>query len=260
MREIKYYNQRVKDYYAIVTSIAIRNIKVRYKNSALGFIWSMLNPLVFLGIFVFIFSKAFPTIENYPLYAITGLIFWTFFSTATNQITLSIIDSAEILKSFSIPPLVFPLSTLLAALINLGLSFIPFIVLMFFFGFELKWVTFMIIPITALFALFTFGFSLILCTLNVFFRDVSMFWGTVNPALLYFTPVAYASSLVPEQYRWLLQVNPLYHYFEIIRDVLYYGRFPSLYYLGTSTLMSLVAVAISLLLFNRLKRGFISCI
>ena len=260
MKNRKYYTTRIVTYYDIVKSVALRNIKVRYKNSVLGFFWSMLNPLVFLGIFVFIFSKAFPTIENYPLYAITGLIFWTFFSTSSNQIISSIIESGAILKSFSIPPLVFPLSALVAALVNLAFSFIPFIGLMFFFGFQLKWVTLMIIPIILLFALFTFGFSLILCTLNVFFRDVSMFWGTINPAILYFTPVAYASTLVPEHLRWLLQVNPLFHFFEIIRDVLYYGRFPSLYYLGTSTVITLVTVTLSVVIFNKLKRGFISCI
>jgi ABC-2 type transport system permease protein len=260
MKDTKYYRQRMFTYYEMVRAVALRNIKVRYKNSALGFLWSMLNPLVFLVIFVFIFSNAFLTIENYPLYAITGLIFWSFFSTSSNQIISSILESGPILKSFSIPPIVFPISALVASLMNLAISFVPFVGLMFFFGFQLKWVTLMIIPVIILFALFTFGFSLILCTFNAFFRDVSMFWGTVSPALLYFTPVAYASSLVPENYRWLLEVNPLFHYFEIIRDVLYYGRFPSLYYLSTSTAFAVISVVVSVFIFNKLKRGFISCV
>ncbi len=260
MKDIKYYNQRVSSYQQIIFSLTTRNIKVRYKNSVLGFAWSLLNPLVFLGIFVFIFSKAFPAIENYPLYAVTGLIFWTFFSTASNQIVVSILESAEILKSFSIPPIVFPLAALMSALVNLLFSFIPFTALMFFFGFELKWVTLMIIPVILLLAIFTFGLSLLLCSLNVYFRDVSMFWGTINPAILYFTPIAYASTLVPEHLRWLLKLNPLFHYFEIIRDVLYFGRFPSLFYLGTSTMFAVFMLTFGVFTYNKLKRGFISCI
>ncbi|MGH2413617.1 MAG: ABC transporter permease, partial [Brasilonema sp.] len=105
----------------IISLLAWKNIKLRYQNSALGFFWSILNPLIFLLIFVFIFSQAFSDIKNYPIFALSGLIYWNFFATSSSQILGSVLEGAGILKSIAIPALIFPLSAIYAALINLAL-------------------------------------------------------------------------------------------------------------------------------------------
>ncbi|MFN6943710.1 MAG: ABC transporter permease [Cytophagaceae bacterium] len=258
MPTLNYYNQRAKTYWEVVSTVSIRNIKLRYKNSLLGFLWGLLNPLIFLSIFVFIFSQAFADIENYPLFALTGLIFWIFFSTTSNQVMNSLIESAGILKSLNIPPIIFPISAISASLINLLLSFVPFFGLMLVFGFRPDWVTLMMFPLLVSFSVFTFGFSLVLASLNVYFRDVSMLWSTLLPALMYFTPVAYSSSLVPEKFRWIMKLNPLAHYIESFRDILYYHRIPEVQYLISTTILSLGAIAMGILIFKKLKKGFIS--
>jgi ABC-2 type transport system permease protein len=255
---LDYYNKRAKTYYEVVSSVSIRNIKLRYKNSMLGFLWSLLSPLIFLSIFVFIFSQAFADIENYPLFAMTGLIFWIFFSTTTNQIINSFIESAGILKSINVPPIVFPISAIAASLVNLFLSFIPFFFLMIFFGFQPSWINLLLFPFLFLFCLFVFGFSLILASVNVFFRDVGMLWSTILPALMYITPVAYSATLVPESMRWVMLFNPLYHYFEVFRDVLYYQRIPTLFFTATTIVMAVVFLFLGLLVFRKLRNGFIS--
>jgi ABC-2 type transport system permease protein len=224
----------------------------------LGFLWSMLNPLLYLSIFVFIFSQAFNDIENYPLFVITGLIFWTFFNTASNNILVSLIDSAGIMKSINVPPIIFPLSATVSNLINLLLSLIPFFILMAFLGFRPSWSTFLLIPAILNFALFTFAFSLLLATFNVFFRDIGMFWNTINPAILYVTPIAYSNTLIPEHLRWLMLFNPLYHYMEVFRSILYYKQLPDLYFVVSTTLISIFFLTVSLYTFKKLKKGFIS--
>lgn len=258
MKNKDYYLQRTKTYYQVITIVAIRNIKLRYKNSALGFLWSLINPLILLGIFIFIFSTAFPDIENYPLYAISGLIFWNYFSTGTHQVLNSVIESGGILKSLSVPPIIFPIAALYSALINLLLSLLPFFGLMFMFGFEASWVNLLLFPILILFSLFIYGFGIIICALNVYYRDVGLFWNSITPALLYITPVAYISTLVPGNIRWIMKLNPLYHFMESFRSVLYYGTMPST---QNILIISILAIGLSVLgtaLFRKLKKGFIS--
>lgn len=242
----------------ILTTITVKSVKLKYKNSVLGFFWSLLTPMVYLGIFTFIFSNAFPNIENYPLFAITALIFWTYFSNSSIQIVGSIISSAGILKSVNVPSLIFPLSALFAETFNLLLSFIPFGILMYLFGYSPGLEILFIFPAIILFMMFTLGFSLILCALNVFYRDVGILWTTLMPALFYFTPIAYSYEVIPESYQWIVKFNPLFHYVELFRSILYYNKVPSLELLLVTSTLSIVFFGLGLLIYKRLERGFIS--
>lgn len=255
---LHYYKVRFKAYYEVIGTVAIRNVKLRYKNSILGFLWTLINPLIYLTIFIFIFNQAFPDIENYPLYALTGLIIWTFFSGTSIQIMNSIIDSAGILKSLGVPPIVFPLSYLVSSLINFLLSLIPFFALMLFFGFQPSMESLLIFPGLLLFGMFTFGSSLLLCSFNVFFRDVSMFYNTIMPALFYFTPIAYSFNLVPEKAKIFVKLNPIFHYIEFFREVLYHNNTPSISNILIICTLSLFFTILGIYTFNKLKRGFIS--
>ncbi|HEY8401175.1 MAG TPA: ABC transporter permease [Cytophagaceae bacterium] len=256
--EFTYYKDRSKSYWQVVSTLSIKNVKLRYKNSFLGFFWSLLTPLIYLVIFIFIFSQVQMGIENYPLFAIIGLIFWNFFSTTSNQILTSFVDGAGILKSVNLPPIIFPISAISASLINLLLSFIPFFILMFIFGFRPSWNTLLIIPFLISFSVFTFGFSLILGTFNVFFRDVGMLWSSLMPALFYLTPIAFSSTLLPENLKWVMDFNPLFHYIEMVRDILYYDRFPQMKYLVSTSALSLFFLILGAYIFRKLKPGFIS--
>ncbi|NNF02482.1 MAG: ABC transporter permease, partial [Bacteroidia bacterium] len=238
--------------------LATRNLKLKYKNSTLGFFWSLLTPLLYLIIFTIIFSQAFPNIENYPLFALTGLVFWTFFANASNQVVQSVVASAGILKSVNVPTIIFPVSNLIAELFNLMLSFIPFVVLMYFFGFRPAIETIFIIPFLIMFSMFTLGFSLIICTFNVFYRDIGILWNTLLPALFYFTPIAYSAKLIPEKYVWALKFNPLFHFINMVRDILYYNSWPSLDLLAIVASLSIVFFIAGLWVFRKLERGFIS--
>jgi ABC-type polysaccharide/polyol phosphate export permease len=248
--------KKTKGYFELVTAVAVKNVSLRYKNSIFGFLWSLLTPLIYLVIFSFIFSHAFPDISNYPLFVLTGIIFWSFFSGASIQIMNSVVESAGVLKSLNIPVIIFPLSALIAALINFLFSLGAFFIIMLFFGFHPTLVTLAIIPAIVLFSFFTFGFSLLLCTFNVYFRDVGLLWNTLTPALFYFTPIAYSYKLVPEKIQWVIRINPLFHFMEMVRDILYYNRFPSLQLMMITFLLAASFTCIGLYFFNKLRRGF----
>ena len=261
---IHYYNARLKTYFETVQVVAIKNLKLRYKNSALGFLWTLINPLFMLSIFVFVFSQVINSVENYSLYVLSGLIFWNFFSSSSNQMLNKIVESGGILKSVNIPPIIFPLASLASNLINFLLTLIPFLILMIYFGFKPGFITVLIIPVLILFVVFTFSLSLILSCFNVYFRDVEMFWTTIMPALFYATPVVYAA---PPQMGLFMTLNPFAHFMELIRDILYKSQIKGLYHemwadipyrFMTTSLITLVFFVLSLVVYNRLRKGFIS--
>ncbi len=242
----------------LVVALGMKTIKLRYKNSFLGFLWSMMNPLIYLIIFTFVFGNVFTEIDRYPLYALTGLICWIFFSTSTIQVIESIINSAGVLKSINIPTIAFPLSAQLASLISLFLSMIPFLIMMMFFGMKLGWESLLFFPVLLLFTCFIFGISLILSSFNVYFRDMQLAWSSFMPAIFYATPIAYTSSLIPEKFLWLIRLNPLYHFVGALREIFYFNQVPSLLQFGLLSLLGIVPLLLGYLIFTRLEKGFVS--
>lgn len=243
----------------LAIALALKSVKIRYKNSVLGYIWSMLTPLVYLAIFVVIFSGRL-NIENYALYALSGLIFWNFFQTTVNQLIVSVTSSAGVLKSINVPTLIFPISAISSSLINLGLSLIPFFGLMFFFGFEPSLRSLQVIYILLMFSCFTLGLGLLLCAYNVYFRDVGMLWTTITPALFYSTPLVWHIDMLGKYSKkwYAAQCNPIYQYINAFRTALYDNEWMTLEQFGIITGLGLVVLLIGYTTFVRLEKGFYS--
>ncbi|HRH71163.1 MAG TPA: ABC transporter permease [Flavobacteriales bacterium] len=242
----------------MVRAVAWRNVRLRYKSSFLGFLWTLLNPLLFLLIFLLIFSEAFPQVENYPVFALSGLIFWSFFATTSAHVMGALVENAAVLRSLAVPPLVFPLAQLLAGLFNLLMSFIPFAVILHLFGRIPHSTDLLVLPIVLCFGTFILGVSLALSALNVYFRDIGLLWNALLPAFFYITPIAYPADLVPERMRWIAEVNPLYHYIAAFREVLYYGRVPSPDQWVVIAGLAVLASTIGWVLYRALRPGFIA--
>jgi ABC-type polysaccharide/polyol phosphate export permease len=240
-----------------VLSLAIKTIKLRYKNSFLGIFWSMLNPLLFLLILMLVFSKI-NHIENFGLYALSGLVFWNFISASILQVLTSFIDNASILKSINLHPFSFPLSAIVAALINLALTLVPFFILMFFLGYQLNFSILAVIPLLLITAVFILGIGMALGTLNVFFRDIQLLWTTIIPAFFYFTPIAYTPDLLPESTRYLLKLNPFYYFIESYHDIFYRSVVPNSFNLMVCSLLALFSFILGYTLFKKYRKGFIS--
>ena len=240
-----------------VLSLAIKTIKLRYKNSFLGIFWSMLNPLLFLLILMLVFSKI-NHIENFGLYALSGLVFWNFISGSILQVLTSFIDNASILKSINLHPFSFPLSAIVAALINLALTLVPFFILMFFLGYQLNFSILAVIPLLLITAVFILGIGMALGTLNVFFRDIQLLWTTIIPAFFYFTPIAYTPDLLPESTRYLLKLNPFYYFIESYHDIFYRSVVPNSFNLMVCSFLALFSFILGYTLFKKYRKGFIS--
>ncbi len=242
----------------IILFLIYKNLQLKYKHSVLGFLWSLLHPFMYLLIFLAIFSAAFSTTENYPLYVLSGLVFWIYFAGATGQLCNVFIKNTHLIKSLNLPKIIYPLTELGSELVSFLLGLIPFMVLMCFLGMHITFNLLYIIPVILLFSIFLFSVGLILGSLNVFFRDVGILWNTISPALFYLSPIAYAFKLVPERYKFIVKYNPLYHFLELVRNVLWQNQPPDMHYVGRCLLITSVTAILAFLIYSKTRNGFIS--
>jgi ABC-2 type transport system permease protein len=243
-----------------IYALSKRNVILRYKNSLVGFFWGFIKPLIYLLIFIVIFSKGFPNLNNYVLFATSGLIIWFFFSNVTGQTVGSIVGSSGLIKSLNIPVMFFPLSEMISELFNLLLTICVFGIIMHWFGLIYSLKLLLIFPCVILFAIFTFGLNLLLCSINVFFRDIGIIWATVQPALFYLTPIAYPENLIAPEYKLIIKCNPMYYFIKLGRGILYEPTAPPLHLWLKCLLLAVVVFFIGQFVFNRLKKQFISAI
>lgn len=196
---------------------------------------------------------------NYALYALSGLVFWNFISSAILQVLTSFIDNAGILKSVNINPACFPFAAALAAVFNLLLTLVPFSVVMFFLGYEFHGPSLLFVfPFIIITTLFITGFGLIMATANVYFRDVQLLWNTIIPAFFYFTPIAYSIELIPEGSRHLIKMNPFFYFIESYHDIFYHSQFPNLFNLAVCVALAAVTMLVGYVFFKKYKKGFVS--
>ncbi len=242
-----------------IYALSKRNIILRYKNSLVGFFWGFIKPLLYLLIFTVIFKKS-SGMENYTLYVSSGLILWFFFSNVTSQAIGSIVGSAGLLKSLQMPAFFFPLSETVSELFNLGLTIAVFLGLMYWFGLVYDLRLLLILPCIVLFFTFTLGLILLLSAINVFFRDVGIIWGTIQPALFFLTPIAYPESSIDPRYKLIIEFNPIYYFIKLGRTVFYETAPPPMYLWGQCALIACGMLIVGYGVFHMLKNQFISAI
>ncbi len=243
-----------------IYALSKRNVILRYKNSLVGFFWGFIKPLIYLLIFMVMFSQGFGSMENYILFSLSGLVLWFFFSNVTSQSVGSIVGSSGLLKAINIPAYFFPLSEILSELFNLFLTIIVFLIMMNWFGIVYSPRLLLIIPCLLLFGMFSYGLNLILCSINVFFRDIGIIWGTIQPALFYLTPIAYPETMIPKKYELVIKSNPIYYFIKLGRGIFYENITPSLHSWLVCIFISCTTLTVGLIIFSRLKNQFISAI
>jgi ABC-type polysaccharide/polyol phosphate export permease len=182
----------------------------------------MLNPLLMMLILSLVFSGLFKVaVTNYTAYVLSGIIFWHFFSQSTSLALLGFVGNSALLKKVYIPKAVFPLSVIFSALINFVLSLVPLFAILLITGTSIS-IRVLLLPLGILLILiFSFGVSLILSTLTVFFKDMIYIYEVSLMAWMYATPVFYPATIVPEKFRAILLINPMYHFMALFRGCIY---------------------------------------
>lgn len=245
-------------YRNLLNELVKRDIKLKYRRSVLGVIWSILNPLLMMTVLNIVFSKLFRfEIKNYVIYLITGQIVFSFFSEATNRSMLSIIENASLIKKIYIPKYILPLARVLSSLVNFAFSFLAVLIMMILTGMPFTW-TLLLMPLSVLYIfLFTLGIGLIFASYAIFFRDLIHLHGIVVAVWMYLTPIIYPASIVPDNYKFILEWNPLYYFVQHFRTIVMEGQVPSLELNAVCFAVSSIAIVLGLYLFYRKQDEFI---
>ncbi|SEU15319.1 ABC transporter permease [Paenibacillus sp. NFR01] len=215
-------------YQELLKLLVLKDIKIKYKRSVLGILWSVLNPLFIMLIITLVFKELFRfNVENFAAYVISGQVLFTFFSESTSLAMTSVFSSGQIIKKVYVPKYIFPLSKIAYSLVNMLFSFVAVLIVCFFTGVHLEWtIVFSFVSILYVF-LFSVGVGLILCSMVIFFRDIEHLYGVVLTAWMYATPIIYPAISMPDKFLFILNANPLYYFVTHFREGLLYGRIPS---------------------------------
>jgi len=207
-----------------------RDFITKFRKSVLGVLWSLLNPLLTMTVMTIVFSFLFRDgIENFPVYLLSGLIIYNFFSESTSIAMSSIINSEGTIKKVYVPKYVFPLARVTSSLVNLGFSMLAFFLVFIVTGESFKW-TLLLIPLPILYTyVFALGVAMFMSCLAVFFRDLTYLYGVCMLMLFYLSPVIYPVSILPD---WVIPyygLNPLFQFIEYFRSLTIYGIVPDLW-------------------------------
>lgn len=246
-------------YLPLLRELVVRDIKVRYRRSFLGLLWTVLNPLMMMTVMTIIFSTLFQSsINNFAVYYLSGYILYTFLNESTTQALFSIVNNSALMKKVYIPKYLFPVSKVASSLVNLGFSFIAMLIVMFATRSEFHW-TILLSPVLVVYlVIFCCGLGMILTTLDVFFRDIGHLYSIVTLVWMYLTPLFYPADLLKSNgLDFLLMLNPLNHYIVYFRMLILDGKLPGLYENLVCLIPSVVMMAIGMMIFYKRQDKFI---
>ena len=251
--------QRFFAFDELLKQLVIRDIKLKYRRSYLGYLWSILNPLMLMMVLVIVFSNLFRfDIPNFPLYLLCGQIIFNFMSEATNMAVGSIIGNAALIKKTYVPKYIFTVSRVGSSLVNLIFSLGALLFVMIFTQADFSW-NLLYFPVIILQVyIFSLGLGLWLAALTVFFRDIQYLWGVFVTMWMYLTPLFYPVSIIPAEYQSLYQnANPMYWYIAQFRDIVLYTKIPDLNSIFMGFLTALIVLVLGAWYFNKKQDKFI---
>jgi len=248
----------IYDYRELIWALAMKELRVRYKRSVLGFVWALLNPLLMMIVLTLVFGTIMRfSIDHYAIFLLSMLLPWTFFTQALTYSVESVVGNADLLKKVHIAKVVFPVAAVVSNIVNFLLSLIPLALLVLVLRFPLHWTwIYLPVPMLGLF-LFTLGSSLFLAAINVFFRDISHIIQIILSAWFYFSPIIYSLDFIPAKHRWLFKLNPMLYVLNGFRLSIYYGLLPQLTSVAMSLACGVAAVLIGYGVFRRYQESFV---
>lgn len=234
-----------------------KEIRGKYKNSFLGVLWSFLNPLLQIAVYAIVFPLILRnTQENYVIFLCCGLIPWTFFSTAISRAAFTMVENGNILKKVYFPREILPISIVTSEAVNFFISTIIIIGFVILGGLGItKYIVFYPVVLIAQYLLLI-AISFIVSSISVYIRDLQHLVGVALQLLFYGTPIVYASETIPENFKWILNINPMTYIINGYRDIFYNQTMIDIKPLLILILCSIFACVIGYLIFNKLQKGF----
>lgn len=254
---IKYIKNFVK-YRSLLEELISRDVKIKYKHSVLGVLWTLLNPLLMMIVLSIVFSNLFRfDIENFPLYILSGQVIFNFFNDATTSAMSAIVGNAALIKKVYVPKYMFVLSRVFSSVINLMASFLALIIVMLVTRAELHWTVLLAFVPIVLVTIMALGIGLILATITVKFRDVMHLYSVLMTVLLYLTPVIYPMSILTDKLYRFVMGNPLTLVIVMFRDLMINNTMFRIQDLGLATLEAVIFLILGIWVFYKKQDEFI---
>lgn len=253
------YLQEFWKYRDLLKLLVNKNIKLKYRRSWLGYVWSVLNPLMIMIVMSVVFSAMFKrNIENFPVYLFCGQLLFNYMSGATTQSIFSITGNAALLKKTYVPKYLFTLARVTSGLVDLFFSLGALVIVMLVTHAKFTWYALLFPFVLLQLYVFCIGLGLFLAQASVFFKDIQFIYNAVTTAWMYITPIFYPLEALPEQLVWFIKhLNPMYFYIGQFRDLVYYGRMPGNEITLAGCCAAVLMMAIGIWSFTRSKDKFI---
>jgi len=207
-------------FFSLLWLMSATEFKRTYFGTVLGYLWSLVRPLMLFAVLLFVFTQIFrigSEVPNYPVMLLLGIVLFSFFQEATNNAVTAVVAQEGVVRKTQFPRLVIPLSVVLTGSFNLLINLLVVFVFILAWGVDPTW-TWLLLP-PALFLIFalTAGMAMMLSALYVRFRDVAIIWSVLATVLFYATPILYPIEIVPDEYQGIIMLNPLTPIFEQVR-------------------------------------------
>ena len=248
MRELWQYRE-------LTWNLTVVDLKNRYQNTALGFFWSILSPLLMALVLYFVFRYLFMQEPNFAAYLLVGLMSWRFFATGTTAGLYSVVGKPSLVTKVYVPRKILVLSNTLSNLISSLIEFVIIIPILYVVSGQLPGTLWLFPSVFLAYFWFVYGIALFLASLYVYLRDLNQIWEVVCQILFFLSPIFYPMSAIQGTLPLYL-LNPNTEFIIIFRDLMLYGKLPTLYSLSIVVIASIMAYLIGSIVFRRLQRRF----
>ena len=247
-----------KKYRFLIEQLVARDFKTKYKRSVLGYLWSFLNPLLTMLVQYIVFSTIFRSgIENYPVYLLSGIILFNFFSEAVGQGLGAIVYNASLITKVYVPKYIYPVTKVASTSINLFISIIPLLLVTMLTGVKITPAILLLPFVLGCLLLFCVGMVLMLSAAMVFFRDTQYLWGIISMVWMYATPLFYPENIIPPHFRFIQTCNPMYHMIKFARTIFIDGVSPAPSLYGTCILSAVLTCIVGAFVFKKTQDKFV---
>lgn len=253
------YIQELWKYRDLLRLLVTKNIKLKYRRSWLGYVWSILNPLMIMMVMTVIFSTMFRrNIENYPVYLFCGQLLFNFMNTSTTQSQFSITSNAALLKKTYVPKYLFTLAKVTSCLVDLLFSLGALVIVILVTRARITWYALLFPFVLLQLYVFCIGLGLFLAQASVFFKDTQFIYQAVTTAWMYLSAIFYPVESLSEELSWcILHLNPMYFYIGQFRALVYNGTMPAMYQIVSGIFAAVVMLMLGIWSFLKTKDEFI---
>jgi ABC-type polysaccharide/polyol phosphate export permease len=241
----------------LIYNLVLRDLKVKYKGSTLGFLWSLLNPLLMIVVYTVAFKYVMKIkVPNFPIFLFSALLPWNFLSATLSMGVTSITENSNLVKKVYFPREVLPLSIVLVNLFHFCLSFVVLIPALLFFKIIPGFSFFFLVVIVFFQTLFVLGLTLLASALDVYYKDVKHILEVMLNLWFWLTPIIWPLYLVPEKLQYYVYLNPFTAFVQAYRDIILHNQFPKPLILTILVVTGILAFLLGALVFQKKQRRF----